>query len=88
MYRCQFCHNVSKPNEPLTKVVTKVRPMKYIDRTTGKVIGEGKEIVEEIGICLSCKQQRDMAEEVCGTKIGVELVPNVRMHRGLNNFTV
>jgi hypothetical protein len=58
MYRCAECNKVSRPRDPLNKIVTKTRPAKYFDRATGKIVGQGNEIVEEKGLCLLCYNDR------------------------------
>lgn len=63
MYRCADCNKVSNPGERLNKVVTETRRARYTDPKTGKIVGEGNEIVQEIGLCLSCYQEVNNTNE-------------------------
>jgi hypothetical protein len=68
MYRCDNCEGLSKPGERINRVIKQVRPVNYIDQTR-KILAQGQEIVEEIAICASCQERRDVAEEAAGTII-------------------
>lgn len=54
MYRCQECNQISKPGQRLNKITTQTRFARYTDKSTGRIVGQGQEIVKEKGLCLSC----------------------------------
>ena len=53
MYKCGNCGINSEASEKMTKVVVEKRNKIYTG-TFGEVIGQGWEIVKEIGVCLKC----------------------------------
>jgi hypothetical protein len=54
MFICADCEKVSKPREGANKVVVEKRPARYTDKTTGRFISEGWEIVKEKMVCDKC----------------------------------
>lgn len=53
MFRCKLCGEVSKPKEPMTKIVVETRQVAYTNEQ-GQVTGTGTEIVREAAVCHSC----------------------------------
>jgi hypothetical protein len=62
MYICQDCKKISRPGEGLNKFVVQTRLATYVDKATGRQTGQGSQIVREIGICLSCSNDRQIDE--------------------------
>lgn len=53
MFKCDSCGKITKPKEPMTKIVKEIRPRTYEDQY-GNQIAIGNEIVKEESHCLSC----------------------------------
>jgi hypothetical protein len=60
MYRCDSCKKVSSPRQGLNKVTLQTRRAVYKD-LTGRIVGEGNEIVREIGVCALCFDDHNSA---------------------------
>ena len=52
MYRCDKCHEVTKPGERVNKIVEEKRDKVY--EYDGVIIGKGWEVVREIKVCAEC----------------------------------
>jgi len=57
MFRCAVTGKVTKPGEPLTRVVVETRPQTYVNfkfneetLETDKIVSSGEEIVREINV--------------------------------------
>jgi hypothetical protein len=56
MFRCDACHEVTKPREKAHKFVVESRPKVYTDWQQSRKQGRGTEIVKEINVCPACIQ--------------------------------
>lgn len=56
MFRCDVCKIVTKPREKCYRVVKATRAKIYRN-DRGKIIGSGKEIVEEVKLCPTCREK-------------------------------
>lgn len=58
MFICDSCHGVTKPGEPMTRVVVETRPKVYPARKVTESVfdpgGEGYETVREEARCRAC----------------------------------
>jgi len=59
MYKCQECGKVSKPREPINKIISEIRKKEYEfevqkGRNTITKTSKGNEIVKEIEVCKEC----------------------------------
>lgn len=60
MFKCQKCNRTTKPNEKMTKIVTKIKPKTYVNVVRNKEkFSQGTEIIEEISLCESCASKID-----------------------------
>lgn len=77
MYRCEECNQVSKPGERLNKIVTQTRFARYTDKSTGKIVGQGQEIVKEKGLCISCynDERIDELDKALSANDFVKVIP-------------
>lgn len=54
MFKCSICSKTSVPGEKLNKLVSTIRPVKYVNDRTQEGVSEGWEIDSEINSCSSC----------------------------------
>lgn len=53
-FRCDCCSIATKPNQPMHKVVSKIRDKVYSDQGNPDQPGFGVEIVKELCLCGEC----------------------------------